>query len=215
MVQVGDYEDMDATSQNGKLAEEVLQKYMNDFQKRNPTLYVFSAHLHMDEATPHLHIDFIPYTKGNKRGFETKTSLKGALNALGFAGGTKSSTELNQWQDSEKNALAAIMLEYGIEWEQKGTHKKHLSVEQFKAEERAKEVLKLDKVIEGKVKEMEGLDSQNMDMGEEIAEKQENLEQLEERIDSKSKKLKKMQRPLIIISINLKKQNGSYQIQQY
>lgn len=84
IVQVDNYEDMSAIDENGKIAEEILQKYMADFQKRNPTLYVFSAHLHLDEATPHLHIDFVPYTSGNTRGLETKNTLKGALEKLGF-----------------------------------------------------------------------------------------------------------------------------------
>ena len=46
----------------------------------------------MDEATPHLHIDFISYTTGSKRGLETRVSLKKALAALGFKGGTRSET---------------------------------------------------------------------------------------------------------------------------
>lgn len=70
---------MSAIDENGKIADEILKKYMSDFQKRNSTLYVFSAHLHMDEATPHLHIDFMPHTTENKRGLETKNTLKGAL----------------------------------------------------------------------------------------------------------------------------------------
>lgn len=126
IVQVGNFEDMHATSENGKIAEEILHKYMSAFQERNPTLYVFSAHLYIDEATPHLHIDFVPYTTGNKRGLETKTTLKGALNQLGFEGGTRGSTELNQWQDSEKEIVANLMLEYGIEWDKKGTHNKKI-----------------------------------------------------------------------------------------
>ena len=60
------------------------------FRRRNPTLRVFSAHLHMDEATPHLHIDFVPHTTGSKRGLDTRVSLKQALSALGFKGGTRS-----------------------------------------------------------------------------------------------------------------------------
>lgn len=75
---------------------------MKDFQKRNPTLRVFSAHLHMDEATPHLYIDFILYTNGSKRRLDTRVSLKQALSALGFKGGTRRETELNQWVVSEK-----------------------------------------------------------------------------------------------------------------
>lgn len=119
---------MGATTENGQLAAKVLDEYMRDFQRRNPTLRVFSAYLHMDEATPHLHIDFVPYMTGSKRGLDTRVSLKQALSALGFRGGTRRETELNQWVLHEKKQLAAIMLEQGIEWEQKGTHEKHLSV---------------------------------------------------------------------------------------
>ncbi|WP_246451746.1 plasmid recombination protein [Alkalicella caledoniensis] len=72
VVQIGNFEDMSATDENGKLAEKILHQYMAEFQDRGPTLYAFSAHLHMNEATPHLHIDFVPYTDGNKRGLETK-----------------------------------------------------------------------------------------------------------------------------------------------
>lgn len=144
ILQIGDKDNMGATTENGQLAAKVLDEYMRDFQRRNPTLRVFSAYLHMDEATPHLHIDFVPYTTGSKRGLDTRVSLKQALLALGFKGGTRSETELNQWVQHEKKQLAEIMLERGIEWEQKGTHEKHLSVLDFKKKERAKEVAELE-----------------------------------------------------------------------
>ncbi len=144
ILQIGDKDNMGATTENGQLAAKVLDEYMRDFQRRNPTLRVFSAYLHMDEATPHLHIDFVPYTTGSKRGLDTRVSLKQALSALGFKGGTRSETELNQWVQHEKKQLAEIMLERGIEWEQKGTHEKHLSVLDFKKKERVKEVAELE-----------------------------------------------------------------------
>ena len=144
ILQIGDKDNMGATTENGQLAAKVLDEYMRDFQRRNPTLWIFSAYLHMDEATPHLHIDFVPYTTGSKRGLDTRVSLKQALSALGFKGGTRSETELNQWVQHEKKQLAEIMLEHGIEWEQKGTHEKHLSVLDFKKKERAKEVAELE-----------------------------------------------------------------------
>lgn len=144
ILQIGDKDNMGATTENGQLAAKVLDEYMRDFQRRNPTLRVFSAYLHMDEATPHLHIDFVPYTTGSKRGLDTRVSLKQALLALGFKGGTRSETELNQWVQHEKKQLAEIMLERGIEWKQKGTHEKHLSVLDFKKKERAKEVAELE-----------------------------------------------------------------------
>ena len=148
IIQIGNKDDMNASSENGQLARQILDEYMQSFQQRNPTLRVFSAHLHMDEATPHLHIDFIPFTTGSKRGLETRVSLKKALEALGFAGGTKSHTELNQWIESEKQALASIMARHAIEWDQKGTHEEHLSVLDYKKQERSKEVAALETQID-------------------------------------------------------------------
>lgn len=148
IVQIGNKDDMNASSENGQFAKQILDEYMQSFQQRNPTLRVFSAHLHMDEATPHLHIDFIPFTTGSKRGLETRVSLKKALEALGFAGGTKSHTELNQWIEAEKQALASIMARHDIEWEQKGTHEEHLSVLDYKKQERSKEVAALETQID-------------------------------------------------------------------
>lgn len=147
ILQIGDKYNMGAKTENGRLAAKVLDKYMRDFQRRNPTLRVFSAYLHMDEATPHLHIDFVPYTTGSRRGIDTRVSLKQALSALGFKGGTRRETELNQWVAYEKEQLAAVMREYGIEWEKKGTHEKHLSVLDFEKKERAKEVAELEQSI--------------------------------------------------------------------
>ena len=148
IIQIGNKDDMNASSENGRLARQMLDEYMQSFQQRNPTLRVFSAHLHMDEATPHLHIDFIPFTTGSKRGLETRVSLKKALEALGFTGGTKSHTELNQWIEAEKQALASIMARHDIEWEQKGTHEEHLSVLDYKKQERSKEVAALENQID-------------------------------------------------------------------
>ena len=144
ILQIGHRDDMGVKTAEGQRAAKILDEYMKGFQERNPTLRVFSAHLHMDEATPHLHIDFVPYITGSKRGLDTRVSLKQALLALGFKGGTRMETELNQWVMAEKQQLAAIMLEHGIEWEQKGTHEKHLSLLEFERQERAKEVAALE-----------------------------------------------------------------------
>ena len=148
IIQIGNKDNMNASSENGQLARQMFDEYMQSFEQRNPTLRVFSAHLHMDEATPHLHIDFVPFTTGSKRGLETRVSLKKALEALGFTGGTKSHTELNQWIESEKQALASIMARHDIEWEQKGTHEEHLSVLDYKKQERSKEVAALENQID-------------------------------------------------------------------
>lgn len=142
---------MSAESENGTLARQILDEYYRGFQEQNPQLKVFSAHLHMDEATPHLHIDFVPFTTGSKRGLDTRVSLKQALAAQGFKGGTRGDTEWNQWVSAEKSALAFVMERHGIEWKHKGTHEKHLSVLDYKKQEREKEINALeDKLVEKK-----------------------------------------------------------------
>ena len=146
--QIGNTEDMSSTSENGELARDVLDKFMRTFQERNPQLHVFSAHLHMDEATPHLHIDFIPFTTGSKRGLSTRVSLKQALADQGITGEGRSMTERAVWVQKEKEALAEIMLEHGIEWEQKGEHREHLSVLEYKREQRTQELAELKQTIE-------------------------------------------------------------------
>ena len=158
ILQIGNKDDMSADSDEGQLAAAVLDEYMRGFQERNPQLRVFSAHLHMDEATPHLHIDFVPFTIGSKRGLDTRVSLKQALASRGFKGGTRGDTEWNQWARSEKERLAAVMERHGIEWEDKGTHDKHLPVLEYKKEQRAKEIADLELVkaeTQGEVKRQE------------------------------------------------------------
>jgi cell division protein FtsB len=157
ILQVGDKENMSAESENGQLARQVLDEYYRRFQDRNPNLYVFSAHLHMDEATPHLHIDFVPFTTGSKRGLDTRVSLKQALAAQGFKGGTRGDTEWSQWVQSEKEQLAMVMERHGIEWEHKGTHEKHLSVLDYKKQERTKEIEQLDTKLAEKTDEYKSI----------------------------------------------------------
>ena len=160
ILQIGDKDNMGATTENGELAKQVLDEYFQHFQERNPSLRVFSAHLHMDEATPHLHIDFVPFTTGSKRGLDTRVSLKQALAALGFKGGTRGMTEWNQWVQSEKEALAEVMERHGIEWEQKGTHEKHLSVLDFEKKQRAEEVEQLNVEIESAKTDLRAVEKQ-------------------------------------------------------
>ncbi len=175
IVQIGNREDMSAQSENGALAAQVLDEYMREFQKRNPNLRVFSAHLHMDEATPHLHIDFVPFTTGSKRGMDTRVSLKKALAAQGYTGGSRSDTEWNQWVEAEKNALAAVMERHEIQWEKKGTHEKHLSVLEFEKRERAREVATLE--------------SQKTELQERVDDLQENYIQQSEQVEQVEKTL--------------------------
>lgn len=182
--QIGNCEDMAVGTPEGNLAVKVLDQYMQDFQQRNPNLRVFSCYLHQDEATPHLHIDFVPYVTGWKgKGMDTRVSLKQALKSQGFQGGTKHATELNQWIDHEKEILAEIAKQHGIEWKQKGTQEEHLDVYNFKKKERKKEVQELEQEKELAEKYAEEAEKELENLAEQRA-------QLQPIIDKVSKELK-------------------------
>lgn len=199
--QIGNREDMAVGTAEGNLAVKVLDEYVKDFQKRNPTLRVFSCYLHQDEATPHLHIDFGPYvTNWKGKEMDTRVSMKQALKSLGFQGGNKHDTELNQWINHEKEKLAEIAMQHGIEWEQKSTHEEHLDVYNFKKKERKKEVQELEQEKENLIAENEGLTFQIADaradiklLEEEKIQFQKDKETAERRAEKAETELKKLE----------------------
>lgn len=148
IVQIGNKDDTRVGSYSAEIATQILKDYVELFQFRNTQLYVFGAYIHMDEETPHLHLDFVPWVSGSERGLETRTSLKGALAGRGFTSEGKGNTEWQQWSEAEKEDIASIMERYGIGWHKKGTHNKHLSVLDYKKQERAKEVAALEAELE-------------------------------------------------------------------
>lgn len=148
IIQVGNKDDTPCNSDEGKLASQILIEFEKDFQKRNPHVRVFNSVLHMDEHTPHLHIDFVPFATNRKRGLSTRNALTKALEQQGFIAKGKFDTSSKLWIDSEKERLSEIMARYGIEWKKLGTHNNHLSVLDFKKQERKKEIVRLENKIE-------------------------------------------------------------------
>lgn len=196
ILQIGDKDNMGSETMEGQLAAKILDEYMKGFQERNPTLRVFAAHLHLDEATPHLHIDFIPYVTGSKRGLDTRVSLKQALSSLGFKGGSRSETELNQWVQSEKQKLAMVMRENEIEWDQKGTHAQHLSVLDYKKKVREQEVEEL-------TEHKNLLEHDLHDISECVDEIQKEKEQAEKERDAVIKKTAVLEKKLLKVKVNV------------
>lgn len=139
VVQIGNMQDCSVDSPEGKEAKKILDDYMKTFQERNPNLYVFNAVMHLDEKTPHLHIDYIPIAHNYKQGLKVRNSLDKALGEqIGEFEIDKHSSKLRnrtiRWQESEKKCIATIMKEHGFEKsEDKGLHLDHLSIAQFKA----------------------------------------------------------------------------------
>lgn len=169
--QIGDMNDTPAGTPEGDRAAVILSEFYDKFVKENPHIHIFNAVIHMDEATPHLHIDFIPVATENKRGLSTKNSLSKALEQQGFKSEGKLNTCSKLWIDSEKQRLAECMAEHGIEHEVKGIHRSNLSVEEFKLQQRMEDVAELE---------------------EKIAEKSGQLVELDDKIDSRQSELESL-----------------------
>lgn len=135
VVQIGNKHTCNAITQNGELAAKILDEYMKDFQNRNPNLYVFNAVLHLDEQTPHLHIDYIPVAREYKQGLQIRNSLDKALKQQGIDGkGGKKDNSTQRWQESEKKALGEVMERHG--WQraaESGIKREKMTVSQYKA----------------------------------------------------------------------------------
>ena len=104
-------EDSGYGTEDFQLVADCLKEYMEGFQERNPNFYVFNAVLHMDEATPHLHIDYIPVGHC-KRGQDIQNGIAQALKEMGYGEGMQA---IVRWRAAEVEVLNKICLEHGIQ----------------------------------------------------------------------------------------------------
>ncbi len=177
IVQIGKKTDTPVVDENGVLTEdakaavEVLDRYARTFQERNPNLYLFNCVMHLDEATPHLHIDYIPVAHGYKSGMKTRNSLTKAFQQMGFAKAvSRKQNETVAWQERERAYLTNLCREQGIEIEVLGVQRDNLSLPEYKAAMREVEKLEQQAVI---------LDKQN-----------ETLEQQKDELEQKKSELR-------------------------
>ena len=161
VVQIGKMTDTPVVDPEGNLTEdakvaiEVLEQYAKTFQERNPNLYMFNCVMHLDEATPHLHIDYIPVAHGYKTGLETRNSLTKALQQMGFPKAvSKKKNETVAWQERERAYLTDLCNERGIEIEMLGVKRDNLSLPEYK------EVMRVVDALQEKVAELQVLENQ-------------------------------------------------------
>lgn len=142
IVQFGDSKTAPCENQTGKITHKMLDEYMTDFQKRNPNLHVFNAVLHMDEASPHLHINFIPfYTQGRKNGLSKGVSMKSALIEQGFNPKSTRENQLVMWEENERQVMEEILKKYGFEREDKQAKYAHQTVDDYKKSQDEKKII--------------------------------------------------------------------------
>ena len=175
IVQIGKKTDTPVVDENGVLTEEakaavaVLEQYAKTFQERNPNLYLFNCVMHLDEATPHLHIDYIPVAHGYKNGMKTRNSLTKAFQQMGFAKAvSRKQNETVAWQEREREYLTELCREQGIEIEVLGIQRDNLSLPEYKAAMREVEQLEQQAVVLDKWNE--ALEQQNDDLAQKTSE---------------------------------------------
>ena len=184
IVQIGKKTDTPVTDENGVLTEEakaaieVLDRYAKTFQERNPNLYLFNCVMHLDEATPHLHIDYIPVAHGYKNGMKTRNSLTKAFQQMGFAKAvSRKQNETVAWQEREREYLTELCREQGIEIEVLGVQRDNLSLSEYKAVMREVEELEQQAVVLDK--RNEDLEQQNDDLAQKTAELRGQVQEME------------------------------------
>ncbi len=175
IVQIGKKTDTPVADENGVMTEEakaaieVLDRYAKTFQDRNPNLYLFNCVMHLDEATPHLHIDYIPVAHGYKNGMKTRNSLTKAFQQMGFAKAvSRKQNETVAWQEREREYLTELCREQGIEIEVLGVQRDNLSLPEYKAAMR--EVEQLEQQAAVLDKRNEALEQQNDDLAQKTSE---------------------------------------------
>lgn len=166
--QIGNKDDTAVGTEDGEAASKILQEFFEKLKADNPHIHIFNAVIHMDEATPHLHVDFIPVATDSKRGLKTRNSLSKALEQQGFKNEGKLNTCTKLWIESEKQRLADCMSEHNIEHEVKDIHHAHLTVEEFKLQERMKEIADIEEKISEKTQALSNIDSEIDDKQSEL-----------------------------------------------
>lgn len=133
VVTFGNSETCGVGSENWHIAIELLDEYMREFEKRNPNLKVFNAVMHLDEATPHLHIDFVPVCYNQNQGLKTRVSMKRAIQQmLGITTDKKKECEAVLWCNSERDEMTKILNAHQINRQIVGAYHEHLPLKEYR-----------------------------------------------------------------------------------
>jgi hypothetical protein len=152
VVGVGDKNTCPVGSAAGEQAAKILDEYAKGFSERNPKFYVFNSVMHLDEKTPHLHIDYVPIADGYKNGIAVRNSQSIALQQMGF---NRAKDSINEWRKQERQILREICEKYGLEIaeETKGRGKTFTPDEYKNIRDEVKEELRTDPDIVDEIKD--------------------------------------------------------------
>lgn len=151
IIQVGDKDDF-SSKQDFEKANEILEEWLLGFEKRNPNLKIYNAVIHNDEASPHMHLNFVPVASGYKRGLEKQVSFDRAI--------TQQDPKLDKtrpfddWREKEVKILEEMLKERGIERKLVGSNN-YKDVNEYKEKkDLEKEILSLENQLFEKKNEL-------------------------------------------------------------
>lgn len=185
IVQVGKKEDYE----NGNIenlwdiSNEILEKYVQGFEERNPNLKIYNAVIHNDESSPHLHLNVIPVARGYKRGVQVQPSFDKALRQQESLKDSKSSFDLfENFRNQEVDSVSELLREHSIDRELVGTNniKNHHEYKELQAdlEELSEEIEGKEEIYSGLETEIEELSSSKLSLQTEVQELSEKRETL-------------------------------------
>ena len=113
----------------------------------------------MDEASPHLHLDYVPVATGYSRGLDTRNSLDKAMKQMGHIPENESrkNNATKLWKENERAVFGQICRGLGLEVEpERKSERKSLTVDEYK-EARDEMIGEIEQEKEAIVAEVEPL----------------------------------------------------------
>jgi hypothetical protein len=179
LIQLGDKDSRAVGTIEGEEAKQVLMEWFNgnaalgipSYQERNPNLHVFNAVIHMDESTPAIHLDYIPWYE-SARGQSVQQGVNRAFEACGH--GSRDDPNIrDNYRLAERAVLEKICAARGIEIKppEKGVGVNYKSHE-------LQEIARL--VEEGK-ENVQGLQDRSVELESQIGEDEGKLSEINEK----------------------------------
>lgn len=196
VLQWGKKEDFQNNPELKETAKECLKEYAESFEKRNPNLKLIGAYIHMDEVSPHLHLDYVPVAHGYSRGLKTRNSLDKAMKEMGFQPEKESrkNNATKLWKENERKYFGDICRSKGLEVEAERSYdRKSLSVEEYKeAKDKMIDAIEqekglLEQSIESNKKEIQELEVKKADLTSEASELTAQISEADKKLETINK----------------------------
>lgn len=194
IIQVGDLSDF-LTDSDYEKANEILLEWYEKFEERNPNLKVYNTVIHNDEASPHMHLNFVPVASGYKRGLEKQVSFDRAITQQDST--LDKTRPFDDWREKEVQLLEKLLMERGIERKLVGTNH-YKDVNEYKEKQ---DLLQEIEFLEGKIDKKK----------EELLEISANVPEKKVSLKPKRKEIKTEVKPKLLGKPEItKKETGNY-----